>query len=510
MSDENRPTDDDPGAAAEAPNAAAGDAEAPDAEAPDADAPDAGAPDAEAPTASAAGGAGQAPATAGPAADPAEAASASSQEVADQAERAARRRMRRSSARFDTQKLTLSSALRTPFLKNLLRVPLKKIAIWAAFAGVLFALRDFFGLIFLTFVLAYITGSVVDRLDDHFSSRRVPILLVFAGFLGLLVALGFATVPRAVRAGEQALKHMRGIEDPGRYLEVRLGRLLGKRPALETMAAHQGGSLGAAFGSPQRRGEPAGVGLGSLTHYLTEGSGSELLRESLGSVGKSLRDALAVVLKAVWTAVFYLFLALIFSFMIVWDRDKLSTGVERLDQSRLGDVWHEVAPSIATFGRLLGKAFEAQTIIAIVNTLLTAIGMWLMGIPAIPALSLVVFVCSFVPIAGVYASTLPIFLVALNASGPLLGLGVIVMVTVVHVVEAYVLNPRIYGHHMKLHPLVVLIVLTLGGHLIGLWGLILGVPLATYVWRHLILGEAEHLYAPPEAAVVAQPAPAGS
>ena len=180
MSDENRPTDDDPGAAAEAPNAAAGDAEAPDAEAPDADAPDAGAPDAEAPTASAAGGAGQAPATAGPAADPAEAASASSQEVADQAERAARRRMRRSSARFDTQKLTLSSALRTPFLKNLLRVPLKKIAIWAAFAGVLFALRDFFGLIFLTFVLAYITGSVVDRLDDHFSSRRVPILLVFA------------------------------------------------------------------------------------------------------------------------------------------------------------------------------------------------------------------------------------------------------------------------------------------------------------------------------------------
>ena len=119
-----------------------------------------------------------------------------------------------------------------------------------------------------------------------------------------------------------------------------------------------------------------------------------------------------------------------------------------------------------------------------------------MGIPGIPALALVVFVCSFVPIVGVYASTVPIFLVAIQKGGILLGLGVIVMVSIVHVIEAYVLNPRIYGHHMKLHPLAVLIVLTLGGHLIGLWGLILGVPLATYVWRHLIMGEAEHIYAP--------------
>jgi predicted PurR-regulated permease PerM len=411
------------------------------------------------------------------------------------ATRRASAQQRFGTGRFDTQKLTLNSALRTPFLKNLLRLPLKKIAIWGSFAGVLFALRDFFGLIFLTFVLSYITGSIVDRVSTHFSSRRIPILLVFAGFLGILVGLGFATVPRAVRAGEQQLRQMRSIEDPGRHFEVRLGRMLGRRPELEVFAGHQGGSLGAVFGSPDRRAEDPGL-LASLTPYLSESSGSELLRENLGSVGKTLRDYLAVVLKAVWTSVFYLFLALIFSFMIVWDRERLSAGFESMEESRLGDVWIEVAPSIATFGRLLGKAFEAQTLIAIVNTALTAVGMAIMGIPGLPALSLVVFVCSFVPIAGVYASTLPIFLVAIQTSGMLLGVGVIVMVSGVHVIEAYVLNPRIYGHHMKLHPLVVLIVLTLGGHLIGVWGLILGVPLATYVWRHLVLGEAEHLYAP--------------
>ena len=84
-------------------------------------------------------------------------------------------------------------------------------------------------------------------------------------------------------------------------------------------------------------------------------------------------------------------------------------------------------------------------------------------------------------------------MVALQVEGGGVGLvlGVIVMVTVVHVIEAYVLNPRIYGYHMKLHPLVVLVVLYLAQHLFGFWGLIVAVPVTTYIWRHVIMGEAD-------------------
>ena len=88
--------------------------------------------------------------------------------------------------------------------------------------------------------------------------------------------------------------------------------------------------------------------------------------------------------------------------------------------------------------------------------------------------------------------------------------GVLVMVTVVHLVEAYILNPRIYGAHMKLHPLVVLVVLYVGEHLFGLWGLILGVPMATYVWRHLVRGEAEFVVDPRRKQRVAQAARSAS
>ena len=47
------------------------------------------------------------------------------------------------------------------------------------------------------------------------------------------------------------------------------------------------------------------------------------------------------------------------------------------------------------------------------------------------------------------------------------------MVTGIHFVEAYLLNPAIYAAHLKLHPLLVLSVLVVAEHSLGVWGLLL-------------------------------------
>lgn len=47
------------------------------------------------------------------------------------------------------------------------------------------------------------------------------------------------------------------------------------------------------------------------------------------------------------------------------------------------------------------------------------------------------------------------------------------MVTGIHFVEAYGLNPVIYSSHLKLHPLLVLTVLVFAEHSVGIWGLLL-------------------------------------
>ena len=52
-----------------------------------------------------------------------------------------------------------------------------------------------------------------------------------------------------------------------------------------------------------------------------------------------------------------------------------------------------------------------------VNTALTAAGMWMLAIPGLGLLSLFVFICSFIPIAGCFISTAPIAFVALTEYG---------------------------------------------------------------------------------------------
>jgi predicted PurR-regulated permease PerM len=101
-------------------------------------------------------------------------------------------------------------------------------------------------------------------------------------------------------------------------------------------------------------------------------------------------------------------------------------------------------------------------------------------------LSTIVFICSFIPVAGTFISSTPICLLALQAGGVTSLLLAIGLICLIHALETYVLNPQIYGHHMHMNPVLVLIVLTIGGKLFGVWGLILGIPIVNYVFRHAI------------------------
>jgi predicted PurR-regulated permease PerM len=60
------------------------------------------------------------------------------------------------------------------------------------------------------------------------------------------------------------------------------------------------------------------------------------------------------------------------------------------------------------------------------------------------------------------------------------------MVTGVHFVEAYMLNPAIYSAHLKLHPLLVLSTLVVAEHSMGVWGLLLAVPMTVFALDYLI------------------------
>ena len=72
-------------------------------------------------------------------------------------------------------------------------------------------------------------------------------------------------------------------------------------------------------------------------------------------------------------------------------------------------------------------------------------------------------------------------------------LKVILAVLIIQQVEGNIISPKIMGNCMGLHPLVIIVALLAGGHLFGIAGMLLAVPLAaiikiivSFVWRKLI------------------------
>src|SRR5690606_7284964 len=200
-----------------------------------------------------------------------------------------------------------------------------------------------------------------------------------------------------------------------------------------------------------------------------------------------VRQYAPAVINMLYRATATTLIALLFSFLILVDLKRIKRGITQLKTSRIGDFYDEAAQPIARFGILVGRAIEAQAWIAVLNTTLTLIGLLLLDIPLVVMLSMIVFVCSFIPVLGVFLSTTPIVLVALHTGGPMLSLAAIGMVVVIHLFEAYLLNPLIYGRHLRLNPVLTLIILYVGYHGFGLWGMLLGVPVARY-FIHDVLG----------------------
>ena len=97
------------------------------------------------------------------------------------------------------------------------------------------------------------------------------------------------------------------------------------------------------------------------------------------------------------------------------------------------------------------------------------------------------FFCGLIPVLGVFISSVPIFLLSFNKGGFPLSAAALVMIIIIHSIEAYILNPRIFSAIFKINPVLTLIILYIGHRLFGVWGVLLGVPISVYIYRYAIL-----------------------
>jgi predicted PurR-regulated permease PerM len=70
-------------------------------------------------------------------------------------------------------------------------------------------------------------------------------------------------------------------------------------------------------------------------------------------------------------------------------------------ETRLRPIFDEIAPGMVALGKLIGKSFQGQVVIALFNAMFTFIALWLIGVEYKFVLALITFLFSFIPVVGV-------------------------------------------------------------------------------------------------------------
>jgi putative heme transporter len=126
---------------------------------------------------------------------------------------------------------------------------------------------------------------------------------------------------------------------------------------------------------------------------------------------------------------------------------------------------------------VLRKYFVAIGLTGLVDALLIAVALWVVGVPLVGPLALLTFLGAFVPIVGAFTAGLVATLVALVTNGFGDALLVLAATVVVQQVEGNILQPFIFGPVVRLHELVTVLAVAAGLAVGGVLGAFLAVPI---------------------------------
>lgn len=136
------------------------------------------------------------------------------------------------------------------------------------------------------------------------------------------------------------------------------------------------------------------------------------------------------------------------------------------------------AVSVAT----LGGYIRGTSIVALADAVGIGLGLWILGVPLALPLAVIVFVTAFIPIVGATLAGTLAALVALVTNDLVTALIVVGIVVLVNQLESNFLQPIVMAQTLKLHPLVILLALSVGTITGGIVGAILSVPIAATAW----------------------------
>lgn len=314
----------------------------------------------------------------------------------------------------------------------------KKIfAVTILIAGAL-CLMPFRELLLLTFIISYILCQI-EKIIDYFVnkiimlniSKKIITYIVLAGILVLFIAAGSIYIPKLI-------EELLGLN--GELFKL-----------LDNMKINND----------------------FMNNYILKMSNTEYFINYF-------KDNTDNILKTILTfkdETITVFSSLILSLLFLLSKDAMIKYCRKFNSSKVSFLYTIYKNLFKKFMNSFGKVMQVQITVALINSIISMIGLYFLGFPEIMSLGIMILFLSLIPVFGTIISLFPLCLIALQIGGIKKIIEVIILIIIIHACESYVISPKLMSDKSHLPIFMTFFLLLMGEKLMGVWGLILAIPL---------------------------------
>lgn len=217
-----------------------------------------------------------------------------------------------------------------------------------------------------------------------------------------------------------------------------------------------------------------------LERFGAEGGGGELDSAQVQEVTERLFNLTVGLLNGALILV----LGLILGVYLLIDMPKIQRGIIAIVPARRRP---EVLAIGEKLGRAIGGFFRGQLLVALFVGVASTIGLFIVGLPYWALVGMITGLFNLIPLIGPFiGGAIAVFvafasgtsgegLLQLEAGWPL-AIGSSIALLIVQQIDNHIVSPNVVARTVKMHPVTVMLALLAGGTLLGLWGMLLAVP----------------------------------
>lgn len=205
----------------------------------------------------------------------------------------------------------------------------------------------------------------------------------------------------------------------------------------------------------------------------------QVLAAGVGGVAQVAVNAVSATVSMVAQFV----IGLIFAIYLLTGKETLGGQVNRLMDHYLKAEWNEkIRYVVGVFDNCFHKFIVGQCIEAVVLGVLCIVGMTILRFPYAMMTGTLIGFTALIPVAGAYIGAGVGAFMIMTVS-PIQAVGFLVFIVVLQQLEGNLIYPKVVGSSIGLPGVWVLAAVTIGGGIMGIPGMLLGVPATAAVYQ---------------------------